>query len=680
MFTLLETIYNAFDKIAARRRVFKVETIGDCYVACCGLPEPRPDHAVVMGRFAYDCLKRMKSVLARLEIVLGPDTGDLGMRFGLHSGPVTAGVLRGEKSRFQLFGDTVNTAARVENSGARNRIHISSETAEEIEKHGRPSWLVKRDTLVQAKGKGEMQTYWLDFSGASKRAAAASSNAGTDDDSTSGKDDGASVISATNTRASVTTSARLYSRMEQIAKKVEDKKIQRLVGWNVDVLKKQLRLILAMRDPARIPKSIATLYDGEADDDGEEKKKDSSDSINGNDSTDTFSDSSSTPKTTSMSSDSSLPNLEILEIKKEEGKTVLDEVKEIISLPTAVARTRTDPFNIEFTPEVISQLTDYVTSIALMYNDNPFHCFEHASHVTMSVCKLLSRIVTPDSIDYETMEVTKQAEEDLHGYTYGITSDPIAQFACTLAALIHDTDHTGVPNVQLIKENAELAEYYKKKSVAEQNSIDLAWELLMEPQYSELRSCIYTTNDELTRFRQLLVNAVMATDIADKELGALRKTRWEKAFNESSEVRKDEISIREDNNRKATIVIEHLIQASDVSHTMQHWHVFLKWNERLFQEMYKGYLDGRSDTDPSKGWYKGEMGFFDFYLIPLAKKLQECQVFGAASDEYLNYAQANRKEWEVKGEAIVAQYLDNYQKQFGDLERVVEGDENDDTE
>ena len=188
----------------------------------------------------------------------------------------------------------------------------------------------------------------------------------------------------------------------------------------------------------------------------------------------------------------------------------------------------------------------------------------------MSVCKLLSRIVTPESVDYETMEVTKQAEEDLHSYTYGITSDPIAQFACTLAALIHDTDHTGVPNVQLCKENAELAEYYKNKSVAEQNSIDLAWELLMEPQYSELRSCIYTTNEELTRFRQLLVNAVMATDIADRELGSLRKTRWVKAFNTSStspDQQHDEQTIREDNNRKATIVIEHLIQASDVSHT-----------------------------------------------------------------------------------------------------------------
>ena len=72
-------------------------------------------------------------------------------------------------------------------------------------------------------------------------------------------------------------------------------------------------------------------------------------------------------------------------------------------------------------------------------------------------------------------------------------------------------------------------------------------------------------------------------------------------------------------------------------------------------ECYKAYIAGRGgETNPAENWYKGEMGFFDFYIIPLAKKLKECGVFGVSSDEYLNYAQSNRKEWEEKGEAIVA--------------------------
>jgi hypothetical protein len=113
-------------------------------------------------------------------------------------------------------------------------------------------------------------------------------------------------------------------------------------------------------------------------------------------------------------------------------------------------------------------------------------------------------------------------------------------------------------------------------------------------------------------------------------------------------------------NRKATIVIEHLIQASDIAHTMQHWHVYRKWNERLFEEMYQAYLNGRAEKDPSEFWYQGEIGFFDFYIIPLAKKLDECGVFGVSSNEYLNYAMKNRQEWEGKGKEIVADMLEKY--------------------
>jgi len=130
IFTLLEAIFSTFDNVAKKRGVFKVETVGDCYVAVAGLPVPRDDHAVgtydisvaiahledsahigygnffallaVMARFARECRTRVKALLPKLEVTLGPDTGELAMRFGLHSGPVTAGVLRGEKARYVL--------------------------------------------------------------------------------------------------------------------------------------------------------------------------------------------------------------------------------------------------------------------------------------------------------------------------------------------------------------------------------------------------------------------------------------------------------------------------------------------------------------------------------------------------------------------------------------------------
>jgi hypothetical protein len=165
-----------------------------------------------------------------------------------------------------------------------------------------------------------------------------------------------------------------------------------------------------------------------------------------------------------------------------------------------------------------------------------------------------------------------------------------------------------------------------------------------------------------------LVNSVIATDIFDKDLSTARKARWIKAFHtlrsdgsqtneEKQEKLSDEDPSRE-RNRKATIVIEHLIQASDVAHTMQHWHVYQKWNAKLFEEMYNAFLLGRSDQDPSLNWYNGEIGFFDNYIIPLAKNLKDCGVFGVSSDEYLNYALQNRREWELKGRELVSSLVD----------------------
>ena len=161
MFILLQGVYQAFDIIAKRRRVFKVETIGDSYVAVTGLPDPQRYHAVIMAKFAWECLRRFGEVAKELELTLGPETADLSMRFGLHSGPVTAGVLKGDRARFQLFGDTVNTAARMESTGARGRIQVSKTTADMLIKAGHAGWVTPRLDAVHAKGKGTMKTYWL---------------------------------------------------------------------------------------------------------------------------------------------------------------------------------------------------------------------------------------------------------------------------------------------------------------------------------------------------------------------------------------------------------------------------------------------------------------------------------------------------------------------------------------
>eukprot|EP00536_Pseudo-nitzschia_multiseries_P000778 jgi/Psemu1/233997/estExt_Genewise1.C_90167 len=579
VFTLLETIYGAFDAIASRRGVFKVETIGDSYVAVSGLPDPRKDHALVMAKFARDCRQQFNELCSIMESSLGPETGDLTLRIGLHSGPVTAGVLRGQKSRFQLFGDTVNTAARMESTGVVNKIQISQSTADLLKIANKGHWLQARKERVEAKGKGLMVTYWVE-----PRSRAAS-------------------VSSSGTRSGLSLNlnfAKTSSVEESLSSARISSQTQRLISWNIDVLERLLKKIVARRI-ALNRKSTPVVW--------------------------------SKPCKTMI---------------------VLAEVKEVIKLPEYDSKyyLAENPESIVLEPRVKFQLSEFVTAVARTYHDNPFHNFPHASHVGMSVAKLLSRIVAPDQ-DFEK-------HEQLHDHTYGITSDPLTQFTCVFSALIHDADHPGVPNSQLVKEETEMAQIYGGKSIAEQNSINLAWNILIDSKYSDLRRTICETQEEEARFRQLVVNAVCATDIIDKDLKSARNKRWEKAFstnNPALDLDQDLI------NRRATIVIEHIIQASDVAHTMQHWHIYIKWNERLYAEMYKAYIEGRADKDPTDMWYKGELGFFDFYIIPLAQKLSECGVFGVSSDEYLNYAINNRSEWEKKGKDVVAGYEKKYKKE-----------------
>ena len=327
-----------------------------------------------------------------------------------------------------------------------------------------------------------------------------------------------------------------------------------------------------------------------------------------------------------------------------ESGLIIDEVVEVISLPKFNANCASTRGRCVVLPkEVHNQMKEFVASIASMYRQVPFHNFEHASHVTMSANKLMKRIILPE----DSSNRSNMPPSDLHLSTFGISSDPLTQFSVVFSALIHDVDHTGISNSQLTKEGAGIARIFNYKSVAEQNSVVVAWELLMEPRFSDLQTCIFASESDRRRFRQLVVNVVMATDIMDSDMVALRKKRWEKAFDPS--LSSEAFLLDVDVNRKATIVIEHIIQASDVAHTMQHWHIFIKWNTKLYQELYRAYVDGHSDRDPSEGWYEEQLLFFDMYVIPLANKLGECGVFGVSGDEYLTYAKLNRTEWEQKG-------------------------------
>jgi len=125
---------------------------------------------------------------------------------------------------------------------------------------------------------------------------------------------------------------------------------------------------------------------------------------------------------------------------------------------------------------------------------------------------------------------------------------------------------------------------FKSRSIAEQNSFCVAWALLSEDRFKDLRNTIYRNEAEATRFRHLVIQAVMATDLFDKDNSKFREDRWNKSFDTTGSAIGEESPIQA-LDRKDTLVLEHLTMAVDISHTMQHWHlVVLRLITNIFSD------------------------------------------------------------------------------------------------
>jgi class 3 adenylate cyclase len=151
MVELLNNIYSHFDSLIEKYGAEKIRTIGDNYMIASGLPETREDHACILAALALD----MNAFVASL-----PPVGDrtLAFRIGISSGPVIAGVIGHKKFSYDVWGDTVNTASRMESHGIPGRIQISCATYELI----KDEFTCEPNGTLLVKGKGEMETWFLE--------------------------------------------------------------------------------------------------------------------------------------------------------------------------------------------------------------------------------------------------------------------------------------------------------------------------------------------------------------------------------------------------------------------------------------------------------------------------------------------------------------------------------------
>ena len=148
--TLLDRLFTAFDQLARQQRLEKIKTVGDAYMVAGGLPTPRPDHAQAVAEMAL----AIRDEVARH---LDPAGRPLQVRIGIDTGPVVAGVIGRDKFIYDLWGDTVNTASRMESHGVPGCIQVT----ERVYRRLNGAYRLQRRGPVQVKGKGEMLTWFL---------------------------------------------------------------------------------------------------------------------------------------------------------------------------------------------------------------------------------------------------------------------------------------------------------------------------------------------------------------------------------------------------------------------------------------------------------------------------------------------------------------------------------------
>jgi hypothetical protein len=335
------------------------------------------------------------------------------------------------------------------------------------------------------------------------------------------------------------------------------------------------------------------------------------------------------------------------------------------------------------------QLHLYVTEIASLYKNVKFHNFEHCVHVTTSMHKVIDTIA--GSI--------KSGQFGNGSICQELWQNSFTHFVMVFGCLIHDVNHTGQSNKILQAKKHRISKKYPGPS-AERNSIYISLDLLHERKFLALRMAIFPRINDRFSFGKAVFWAVLGTDIAspdaartlidrfdvvhrvrnnidrNKDLSPLIKAydydadlcplaNYLKDFQRYNHIKDSDIKrhpaelVIDQNGLEHCVVVEHLMQLCDVSHLMQGWENFLKFNLRLYKELMDCHRNG-SMSDPTPSWAVGQIGFFTNYVIPLAKRVEQICGSDVASLQFSTNATSNMKRWQMVGDAITLIYKVGY--------------------
>lgn len=284
--------------------------------------------------------------------------------------------------------------------------------------------------------------------------------------------------------------------------------------------------------------------------------------------------------------------------------------------------------------QIIRNIIKY---ISVRYNSNNYHNFHHASHVTLNCACLLKHVK--------------------------IQIPPIERLSLLFSALIHDVDHLGVPNVNLIKKSHELAVLYNDQSVAENHSLAIGLGMLKMPGYNLLEGF---SEEEVALFRQNVIELVLCTDIADpikKMMTCVKLDQQSKKDDRTGKI--GALDVANTSGRASFMSL--LLRVCDIGAQAQSFHTSRIWTHRLFLEQKEAAAKDNAPKISKDFFYTDQVAFMSHHVLPQLQKFIDTAVmeddFMAALCENVHN---NIEQWKVQGEAMLREWDDETRPQTFD--------------